>query len=470
MEELPLEMKQRICSFLHANPKLLKPVRLVSKDFASAAAPYLIPRLFLFKHIDSCDEVQEIIQHPVFSKYVNTLVVDVNRLQYPTNFEEWVDYHPNPSGHYPAWWKFKPEDVTYDEHGDPILTTFESRASWRTAAKAFDQALDDTTRSLKHRYHDYWIAQKYLAKTAQLDPKFKARFWRTVAKAFETCPSLANLIIAPPDTHSQTALKTNRVFAECLATEHSYVVPASHLPLECSQEEILQATKNSRVSLNSLTIVDFPIGFADFSLTTGLWSVESLKHIRIGYNRLYCNPKAFFDFNLEKVLQAAQSLQTLWVEMPPRQIDEYDANDLLRAISSKHFRDILLHNATVSEESLVSFLLRHTTSLQVLHLGITLDTGTWLSSFQQISKQMRALNRIQLAGIFEIQASSKVVFSPQWCLEAQNFILNGGELAEPAAYALGTDFGDDLEEPLRNHDLPEQGLWSDYDRHSNVSF
>jgi hypothetical protein len=48
MEKLPLEMKQRICSFLHDSPKLLKPIRRVSKNFAAVAAPYLIPRTFLF--------------------------------------------------------------------------------------------------------------------------------------------------------------------------------------------------------------------------------------------------------------------------------------------------------------------------------------------------------------------------------------------------------------------------------------
>jgi hypothetical protein len=83
---------------------------------------------------------------------------------------------------------------------------------------------------------------------------------------------------------------------------------------------------------------------------------------------------------------------------------------------------------------------------------------------------MRVLRRIQLAGILEMHASRKVVFSPQWCLEAQDFILNGGQLSEPKAYNLNTDFGNDLEEPLRNHDLPEQGLWSDYDEESNVIF
>jgi hypothetical protein len=378
MEKLPLEMKQRICSFLHASPRLLKPIRLVSKDFACAAAPYLIPRMFLFNHPDSCDEVQKILQHPVFSMYVTTLAADISNLKYHGNFLDWLHNIEDLD-----WSEWKPTEIAYNEHGDPILDSPESRTIWDKAETDFNEALKGDTELLEEHYEDHWMTHEYLAKHVQLDPTFEARYWRIVARAFKTCPSLTNLIIAPPNRRS-SMLKRNRIFEECLATEQSFVVPSSHLPLVYCQGETLQATKNSSVGLNSLTIVDFPLGFANSSLTTALRSFEGLKHIRIGYNRIRGNPKTSFGFNLEIVLHAAKLLGTLWVEMPPRINDEYDAGDLLRAINSRHFRDILLHNAVVPEESMVSFLLRHTDSLQVLHLGITLNPGTWFSTFQQV--------------------------------------------------------------------------------------
>jgi hypothetical protein len=469
MEKLPLEMKQRICSFLHDSPKLLIPIRLVSKQWAYAAEPYLIPRIFLFNHPDSCDEVQEILQHPVFSKYVTTLAVDVSKLKYHRNFEDWI--YTIEGLQFPEWSEFRPIGIAYHEDGEPALNSPESQATWDEAEWDFNQALDFTIQLLEEDYEGYWERQKYLAEHVQLDPTFKARFWRVVTEAFETCPSLANLIIAPPNRHSRSSMsKRNRIFEECIAAEQSFVVPSSHLPLEPPQREILQATKNSRVGLNSLTIVDLPISFTDFSMTTGLRSVESLKHIRIGYNRLHCNPKTVFSFNLETVLHAAQLLQTLWVEMPPLMSNEYNAVDLLRAINSKHFRDILLHNVVVSEDSMVDFLHRHTDTLQQLDLGVTLSPGTWRSTFQKVSKEMKVLRRIQLVAIREIQASKEVMFSPKWCLEAKNFLVKGGELSEPAPYGLDTMFEDEIETPLRNGDLPEKGLWSDYDGESNVCF
>ncbi|KAI4715594.1 hypothetical protein E4T48_08223 [Aureobasidium sp. EXF-10727] len=462
MDKLPLELKQHICSFLHASPKLLKPIRLVSKQFASAASPYLLPRIFLLNHPDSCDEVQRIIEHPVFSKYVTTIVVDINRLEHHDNLEHWIDNHEDLQDEFPTWWQFKPQDVEYDEDGDPILTTFSSRASWSQAMEKFKRALENATRSIKELSHIYWTTQKHFAVHVQSDADFKSRFWKMVADAFEACPSLTNLVVAPPHHFGATTERRNRVFKTCLATHNSFVTPADHIPPEFGLKDILQATKNLKGGLNSLTIVDFPIDCAGCLTSSNLFSVGSLKHIRIGYNRLNYNPTDF-GFDLQQVLNAAQSLETFWIEMPPRIVDEYEADGLLQSINSEHFRDILLDNAVVSEDSMVSFLLRHADSLQQLDLGVTVNPGTWVSTFKRISTQLRVLRRIQLVSLCEIQASEKVGFSPQWCSEARAFIISGGQLSEPVGFDLSTEFEGIVEEPLRNYDAPENGLWSDYD-------
>jgi len=470
MDGLPLELKQRICSFLHDSPKLLKPIRLVSKQFAAAAAPYLIPRIFLFKHPDSCDEIQKIVQHPVFSKYVTTIAVDVSRLKFPVTFEDWIDYHEDFLKMCPDWLDYKPANIEYDQDGNPDLTTARLMSIWSKATRDFNENLESITQSLKNQYLKHWTEQRSFAMFAKANAKFQARYRATIAEAFETCPRLTNLIVAPPNEHSPIMLKRNSVFHDCLATEESFELPADHRSPEIDLAIVLQLTESSKAGLNSLTIVDFPINCADFSMITSSGSVESLKHIRIGYNQLDCDPKTDFDFGLEKVLRAAQMLETLWIEMPPDLDYEYDADDLLNAINSKHFRDILLHNVVVSEKYMVSFLLRHADSLQQLDLGITLTPGTWFSTFQRISKQMKVLRRVQFASIFEEHYDERVILSPEWCLEARDFILKGEQLSEPHHYPLEMYFRGGHEEPLRNGDLPEKGLWSDYDVHSNVCF
>ncbi|THX53565.1 hypothetical protein D6D06_06037 [Aureobasidium pullulans] len=89
MDALPLEIKENICSFL--SPSHLRPLRLVSKEFASAAILYFIPRIFLFNHPDSCIEMNAILRHPEIPKYINTLIVDPSPVQSLVNFYDWVE-------------------------------------------------------------------------------------------------------------------------------------------------------------------------------------------------------------------------------------------------------------------------------------------------------------------------------------------------------------------------------------------
>jgi hypothetical protein len=83
-----------------------------------------------------------------------------------------------------------------------------------------------------------------------------------------------------------------------------------------------------------------------------------------------------FGFRLEEILGKARALETLWVDMPALESNIFDGDAMLSAINSESFRDIILHNVTVSEDSLVDFLLRHSRSLQKLSIGVTLKTGT----------------------------------------------------------------------------------------------
>ncbi|CAD0095078.1 unnamed protein product [Aureobasidium mustum] len=62
MDTLPLELKQRVCSYL--TPKDLKSLRLASKAYASAACRYFLPRIFLHNHPNSFEEIQDITDHP----------------------------------------------------------------------------------------------------------------------------------------------------------------------------------------------------------------------------------------------------------------------------------------------------------------------------------------------------------------------------------------------------------------------
>jgi len=88
MDDLPLELKQRVCSYL--KPKDLKSLRSTSKVYAAATDRYLLPRIFLFNHPDSFQEIEDIVNHPDLRHSVTTLVVDTSCLRSYTRYQDWT--------------------------------------------------------------------------------------------------------------------------------------------------------------------------------------------------------------------------------------------------------------------------------------------------------------------------------------------------------------------------------------------
>lgn len=88
MESLPLELKQRVCSYL--TPKDLKSLRLTAKVFASAACRNFLPRVFLHNHPSSFEEIQDITDHPDLKHSVTTLVVDTSFLCSFPRYDHWA--------------------------------------------------------------------------------------------------------------------------------------------------------------------------------------------------------------------------------------------------------------------------------------------------------------------------------------------------------------------------------------------
>lgn len=467
MDKLPLEIKQRICSFLHSSPQLLKIVRLVSTDFASAAAPYLIPRVFLFKHPFSCRKLRSIVEHPIFSKHLTTLVVDPSNLKKHNSFQAWLDDHEVLQEKFPSWWDFKPEDIEYDEDGDPMLFEAQSRTKWLAACGKFDAAVKKLSKQLKDSHEHHWRSQQNLA-TYLSSKAFRRELADTIANAFWACPNLVNIVIADPEYGPKRGLSRKMaLFRDIYPHPAAWIDSESHDPSEFGLLELMSAVNHQNTGLNSLTIIELPFNCAEYSMVASLESLKSLKHIRISYRYLMDNPTTKFGFNLEEAIRQANVLETLWLDMPPLVSNIFDGDAMLLAINSKSFRDIILHNVTVSEDLLVDFLLRNSQSLQQLSIGVTLKTGTWVSVFHRIKCQMTALERMQIAYIRQRKNSDIIDLSSDWWMPARDFVFEGGELLGPSPRHEERDtanFRDCyISRPSRSNDLPEKGLWKEYD-------
>jgi hypothetical protein len=96
MDDLSLELKQRVCSYL--TPKDLKSFRLTAKFYAAATDRYLVPRSFLSNHPKSFQEIQDVINHPQLRHSVTTLVVDTSWLRLFPKYQDWARVFANDEG------------------------------------------------------------------------------------------------------------------------------------------------------------------------------------------------------------------------------------------------------------------------------------------------------------------------------------------------------------------------------------
>ncbi|THW47578.1 hypothetical protein D6D22_02516 [Aureobasidium pullulans] len=231
MDALPLEIKQNICSFL--SPNHLKPLRLVSKEFASAAIPHFIPRIFLFNHHDSCLEVNKILRHPKIPKYINTLIVDPTAVQSFDNFDHWLR--------------------SYDPHKNKYSKT-EREDKWRT-------------------YYTLHINQA----NGEID-RCMASVVRT---AFSNCRNLKNFILA--SFHPPNVLRKRDGIFHGLPLEHSLHPPvtaaASRLPSCEGVAESLQT-----ITINSVELNQWNGGTS-----------RNLRHLRVSLRSCQSRPSPRFD-------------------------------------------------------------------------------------------------------------------------------------------------------------------------------
>lgn len=71
---LPPELLDRIFYFLREHRKDVSSCRLVCKVFKECSSPYLITRVVFAKRLKEIERLQDVLDHPYFSKYVTELM------------------------------------------------------------------------------------------------------------------------------------------------------------------------------------------------------------------------------------------------------------------------------------------------------------------------------------------------------------------------------------------------------------
>lgn len=413
----------------------------------------ILPRVFLFKHPGSCAELREIAQHPIFSKYIDTLVVYFSPLKSYRTISDRIEDSQQLRRFYPTCQAFFRHYYRTSAGSELLLARVD-----------YEEAVGQATGRLEKLYGDQWKAHQALA-AIQSTAEFQKHFSETITRLLEVCPNLHNLVAASGQLLDSVQDKRRHLFGTVPSDHESWESAHSSSSADLGFWDMIQAKSSSNVRLNSMTILNAPFRYMH-GPTPGLY--ENLKHIRITQDAYV---RALnFTLNLERLLTIAHSLETLWLMMDNR---PFYVDGILHAIKSKRLRDLMLFSVYTSEDSLVELLLRHSQSLQQLDLGcVFLHSGSWASLSRRISCKMEALSRIQLIGIGRRSKTfTENDLTPTWSAEAQTFILRGGDLPEPR-YDNDEDRrgSEEYSGPGRDRTITEVGLWSDYDGLVNPLF
>ncbi|KAI4729338.1 hypothetical protein E4T49_02875 [Aureobasidium sp. EXF-10728] len=337
MDTLPLELKQRVCSYL--TPRDLKSLRVASKDYAAAACRYFIPRIFLCNHPNSFQEIQDIANHPDLRHSVTTLIIDVSMLDSYSNYRLWARLF---------------EETEWDS-----ADSKGPRVAEHATGEVDTRKQDILHREKKKR--EQWISYQRQV-SLQRENLSKECMLESITLAFQKCPQLKNLIVdyTEFETNGSALVKKRRHFytAEIpLSTKFS----GPYSPWNCmtfTVWELFKPIHDADRALESLVLLRPQLLYGR-TLPTSIFS--SLKHLRAER----CT-QSFLKF-VAASASGLESFGTHGLDWYPR----YHSSSIeflkslpplqnLRACSLKQ-----IHN---EDDDLVQFLLRQSTTLQQLKI------------------------------------------------------------------------------------------------------
>jgi hypothetical protein len=432
---LPLEIKQRICSFL--TPKELKPLRLTARIFATAAERYLIDRFILFNCPDSIAALDEIIDHEVFSKHLTTLVCDTATLTLSPGNQSYGSICPPPS-----WDDYRPKTLALNDTESYGSLT---KRVMQCAHDRYQTACNDWEARKKDRQVR---RDRYEALRDQQSDAHILKTVATVRKAVERCPRLRNLVLS--GRHSFVTRKRRLDILGIEVRDFNGISGWSRF---------IVRTLKDLSQLSSLTLIYTNVQ-GQCELQTGL-TLPNLKHLRISHSfNSHCSPNQLK--NCALILRGAKSLETLNLSLPAHRV-----TNMVKSLRSDCLRVCLLSFYGVAEDALVSFLLHHAASLQRLGLGDGFVDTDWSSVFSSIARRLPALQRAQFENLERGPFGRMARGSAQ---KAERYVACGGPVPV-LKYCHGKNHYSESGRGTYTHgpkqDDPLPGIWPDYERIAN---
>ncbi|KAI5206195.1 hypothetical protein E4T38_03834 [Aureobasidium subglaciale] len=274
MDSLPLELKQRVCSYL--TPRDLKLLRLASKVCSIAACRHIMPRVFLHNHPNSFQEIKDIAEHPILSQRITTLVIDTSRFRSCPISKQWSALYIEAEEYIPDWADFEPPNAAQEQ------TDARSERALRRAKASYQQAVGNAPYTAEDLEGD-WNAYQSVA-GAQSQPSAKVAMLDSIAVAFKAFSRLVDLVIAHGRWDNFDTGRRARIFGDFPNSIHALkIIRPWRLEhglqaTRYSLGELIEAAgQNDRV-LHSLVMIDAPFSPDQSVLPERVFT--NLKHLR----------------------------------------------------------------------------------------------------------------------------------------------------------------------------------------------
>ncbi|KAI9723274.1 MAG: hypothetical protein M1812_001156 [Candelaria pacifica] len=378
--------------FSYHNKSDIKSVRLVCRDFHRAASQYLFERIYLSPHRLHLQILQDVSQHPIFSKYVREIVYDAsyfdpdidNTSKYQQELS--LQFKRSKAGDLPM-----PSEATVSEgflkHRWHVIEQ-ENYTTWKTESNFLRLALpllpkvdqisliddwDDQsdTKEQDHRYYSTPLARQWHPTTlkpvswchddklrvrshTEREARFRirARCFLVLARALEGVPNCRiRHLIANQEVLGKQSLGMPLGLFKSLGTA------------------ALQSVSNTFRTLTTLNIEIMVGHWLDG------WDVKGNK------------------MSFTSILTAATGLESLKIGFGPGDMHPSpDLDTLLGGGTWKSLRVVKFWSIYATEDGLLAFLERHRSTLRQLSLeSICLESNSWplcLDNIKSLSLQL----------------------------------------------------------------------------------
>ncbi|KAF6227549.1 hypothetical protein HO173_012188 [Letharia columbiana] len=402
INHLPSELLHMICVYLE--PRDIATIRVLDRIIAEVGLQYLVSQIHLIPKPDSFDRLLAVAEHPLASRYVNSLFYEADLLRsfrHPQEDRElWEKSLVGPS-------HASPLEEVQDPHFASACGHLPKRYNRGTSAVVLSHQQHYTKRELQRAYQTY---RSYRAEQHRLNES--AAYEEAMVRAMKRLPHLTSILISCErgnTNHFRAAFEAGLCEDVTSDPRMADQICASQLSL------LLSAADKAGLQIKKLVCGSLGQIFLSCSLERldamqrSIQSLHNLhlffSHIPVGFDsNAASNPHGSSSARADNMqfAMSAPNLETLSIRFDKdRALDPPDLKHLVSDFHWSYLASATFAKMSTGSEILVGFCDRHAGTLKDLSLtDISLYSGRWATTFYEMRQRLK-LDKMALAGIIQ---------------------------------------------------------------------